>query len=39
MPIIPAEVEWKKGRAGSLQISLKELCKGLAEPWEKLASH
>ena len=28
---IPAEVEWKKGRAGSIQTSFNQLCKGLAE--------
>ena len=36
---IPAEVEWKKGSAGSIQTSLNQLCKGLAEGTEKLARH
>ena len=34
---IPAEVEWKKGRAGSIQTYSNPLCKGLAEDTEKLA--
>ena len=34
---IPAEVEWKNGRAGSIQTSSNQLCKGLAEDIEKLA--
>ena len=36
---IPAEVEWKKGRAGSIQTSYNQLCKGLAEDTEKLVRH
>ena len=34
---IPAEVEWKKGREGSIQTSSNQLCKGQAEDTEKLA--
>ena len=34
---IPAEVEWKKGRAGSIQASYNQLCKGQSEDTEKLA--
>ena len=34
---IPAEVEWKKGRAGSIQTSYNQLCKGQSEDMKKLA--
>ena len=34
---IPAEVEWKKGRAGSIQASYNQLCKGQSEDTKKLA--
>ena len=34
---IPAEVEWKKGRAGSIQASYNQLCKGQSEDTENLA--
>ena len=34
---IPAEVEWKKGRASSIQTSYNQLCKGQADDTEKLA--
>ena len=33
---IPAEVEWKKGRADSTQRSYNQLCKGQADDTEKL---
>ena len=36
---IPAEVQWKKGRAGSIQTSLNQQCKGMVEHMEKLARH
>ena len=35
----PAEVKWKKGRVGSIQISLNQQCMGLVEQREKLARH